>query len=581
MIHTSRNATLQPSLDDLGTPLAEATFCVVDLETTGSGPEATITEFGAVKVRGGEVLGEFSTLVNPGTHIPGFIAVLTGITNQMVVDAPSLSQVLPSWLEFSRGTVLVAHNARFDIGFLKRACEQFDYPWPGQMVVDTVGLARQALLPGEVPNVKLHTLADHFHASTQPNHRALSDARATVDVLHGLLERVGNLGLLTVDDLKEFEHRVSPQRRAKRTWATDLPEAPGIYIFYARRPGQQRQVLYVGKATNIRRRVRTYFTSSETRPRMDEMVRVATGVEAVVCATELEAEVRELRTIAAHSPRYNRRSRRQDKVAWVKLTCDRYPRLSIVTSPGDDQATYWGPFSSRSAAQEACEVIYDSYPLRQCTMRIGRKAAGAGCVLSELGKCLAPCQGIDPDGYHEVVEQVREALTTDLRPTVARVGQRIGQLSAQQRYEQADVLTARLRSYVATTQRFHRLVGFSRCRQIVAAQWVPGPSANPGWQIHVIRYGRLAAAATAAPGQDPMATADQAIRLAESVLPSPHGLPSCSVEEAERIAAWLERPGVRLMDIDGEWSMPLHSGIDGADLPRLALGTSSPAPAVA
>lgn len=96
MIHTSRNATLQPSLDDLGTPLAEATFCVVDLETTGSGPEATITEFGAVKVRGGEVLGEFSTLVNPGTHILGFIAVLTGITNQMVVDAPTLSQVLPS-----------------------------------------------------------------------------------------------------------------------------------------------------------------------------------------------------------------------------------------------------------------------------------------------------------------------------------------------------------------------------------------------------------------------------------------------------------------------------------------------------
>ena len=110
MIHASRNTTLQPSLDDLGTPLAEATFCVVDLETTGSGPEATITEFGAVKVRGGEVLGEFSTLVNPGTHIPGFIAVLTGITNQMVVDAPTLSQVLPSWLEFSRGTVLVAHK---------------------------------------------------------------------------------------------------------------------------------------------------------------------------------------------------------------------------------------------------------------------------------------------------------------------------------------------------------------------------------------------------------------------------------------------------------------------------------------
>ncbi|WP_341729001.1 DEDD exonuclease domain-containing protein [Brooklawnia sp.] len=573
MTYASQMAALQPSLDDLGTPLDEAVFCVVDLETTGSGPEASITEFGAVKVRGGEVLGEFGTLVNPGTHIPGFIAVLTGITNQMVDVAPRLAEVLPSWLEFSRGAVLVAHNARFDIGFLKRACEQLGYPWPGHTIVDTVGLARQALLPGEVPNVKLHTLADHFHAATQPNHRALSDARATVDVLHGLLERVGNLGVLTIEDLKEFEHRVSPQRRAKRTWAAELPEAPGVYTFYSQRPGQARQVLYVGKASNIRRRVRTYFTSSETRPRMDEMVRVATGVDAVVCATELEAEVRELRTIAAHGPRYNRRSRRQDKVAWIKLTCERFPRLSVVSSPADDQADYWGPFSSRSAAQDACQVIYDAYPLRQCTMRIGAKTAGAGCVLGELGKCLAPCRGNDPEGYAAVAGRVRQAFSSDLRPTVTLIGQRIAELSAQQRYEQAEILTSRLRGYIATTQRFHRLIGLSRCRQIVAAQWVGAPAPNSGWQIHVVRFGRLAAAATAPAGVNPLTTADEALRMAETVLPSPHGMPSASVEEAERIAAWLERPGVRLIDIDGDWSMPLHCGIDGADLPRLALGS--------
>ena len=114
----------QPSLEDLGTPLAEVTFCVVDLETTGSGPEATITEFGAVKVRGGEVLGEFGTLVNPQTHIPALIAMLTGITNQMVAQSPILGEVLPGFLEFARNCVLVAHNARFDVGFLKRACEQ-------------------------------------------------------------------------------------------------------------------------------------------------------------------------------------------------------------------------------------------------------------------------------------------------------------------------------------------------------------------------------------------------------------------------------------------------------------------------
>ena len=562
----------QPSLEDLGTPLAEVTFCVVDLETTGSGPEATITEFGAVKVRGGEVLGEFGTLVNPQTHIPALIAMLTGITNQMVAQSPILGEVLPGFLEFARNCVLVAHNARFDVGFLKRACEQHEQVWPAPAVIDTVALARQALLADEVPNCKLETLARHFRAATQPNHRALSDARATVDVLHGLLERVGNLGVLTLEDLKEFEHRVSPQRRAKRVWAQALPEAPGVYAFFAERPGQSRQVLYVGKSTNIRRRVRGYFTSSETRPRMDEMVRVATGVDALVCATDLEAEIRELRMIAAHSPRYNRRSRRQDKVVWVKLTTDHWPRLSIVGSPADDHATYWGPFTSKAAAQDACQALYDAHPIRQCTMRIGRNSSQAGCVLGELGRCLAPCTGTDHAAYLTMVEQVRRAMSSDLRPTVASVGQRIAQLSSQQRFEEAQVLTDRLRCYATTTQRWHRLVAMSRCPQIVAGRWVPNPAPAPGWQIHVIRHGRLAAAATAAPGQAPHPVAEEAVRLAETVLPSPQQLPAGSVEEAERIAAWLERPGVRLLEIDGDWSMPLHCGLNEADLPRLALG---------
>lgn len=565
-------AMTQPMFEDLGTHLSQATFCVVDLETTGAGPDAQITEFGAVKVRGGEVLGEFGTLVNPRQHIPPLIAVLTGITNQMVAQAPFLDQVMPSFLEFAGNAVLVAHNARFDIGFLKRACASLDLPWANPVVIDTVALARQALLRDEVPNCKLETLARHFRASTQPNHRALSDARATVDVLHGLLERVGNLGVATVEDLKEFERRVSPQRRAKRVWAQQLPASPGVYTFYADRPGQERQVLYVGKSTNIARRVRSYFTSAETRPRIDEMVRVATGVDAVVCATELEAEVRELRMIAAHKPRYNRRSRQQDKVLWVKLTTDAWPRLSIVNRVADDRATYWGPFSSRQLAQDACQALYDAFPIRQCTQRISRNSSAAGCALGELGKCLAPCTGTDRPAYLEVVEQLRAALTTDVRPTLTAVGARIAQLSAQQRYEQAQQLTNRLRSYTTATQRWHRLVGLARCPQIIAAQWVSAPAPAPGWQIHVIRHGRLAAAGTAAPGTPPRQLAAELERLAETVLPAPHDLPACSIEEAERVAAWCERPGVRLIEIDGEWSMPLHIGLSQADLPRLTLG---------
>ncbi len=141
----------------MGTPLSEVTFCVVDLETTGGGAEDTITEIGAVKVRGGEVCGEFQTLVNPNTTIAPLIQVLTGITNQMVADAPSLSASLPGFLEFARGTVLVAHNAAFDIGHLKRACADRDTPWPGNQVLDTLALARCILLRDEVPNFKLGT----------------------------------------------------------------------------------------------------------------------------------------------------------------------------------------------------------------------------------------------------------------------------------------------------------------------------------------------------------------------------------------------------------------------------------------
>ena len=146
----------QHSFDELGEPLREITFVVVDLETTGGSAQTeAITEIGAVKVRGGEVLGEFATLVDPGRCIPPQITMLTGITDAMVVRAPQIGAVLPAFLEFIRGTVLVAHNAGFDIGFLKAACRRLDLPWPKPAVVDTVHLARSVLSRDEAPSVRL------------------------------------------------------------------------------------------------------------------------------------------------------------------------------------------------------------------------------------------------------------------------------------------------------------------------------------------------------------------------------------------------------------------------------------------
>lgn len=571
VITMTAQAPYQPSFDDLGRHLATVPFCVVDLETTGSSADDTITEIGAVRVCGGEVTGEFQTLVNPGAHIPPLISVLTGITDAMVADAPRLPEVLPAFLEFAQGCVIVAHNARFDVGFLKRACDRYGYTWEHPDVVDTVGLARGVLMRDEVPNVKLATLARHFKVPESPNHRALTDARATVHVLWGLLERIGGLGVQTLEDLLEFTRGVSPQRRAKRVWANDLPASPGVYTFYADLPDRQgivrRQVLYVGKSVNIKARVRSYFTASEKRPRMEEMVRIATGVDAIPCRTPLEAEVVELRLIAAHEPRYNRRSKFPERQHWVKLTHEPYPRLSIVRQVRDDGATYFGPFGRRTVADQVLLALYDAYPIRQCTQRLSPAKAAARCALGDMGKCPAPCDhSISPEEYSTVAEGVRSSLSGDVRTVLTANRARLARLIGEERFEEAHLITERLAAFAHASARHHRLGSVAQCREIVAALLT-----DAGWQIHVIRYGRLVGAALARPGEVPQQVARDAVAVADQVpLPAP-GEQAAITEETERIAAWLETPGVRLMEIDGEWSWPLHAAINDGQLPLLAL----------
>ncbi|HUG83173.1 MAG TPA: exonuclease domain-containing protein, partial [Euzebya sp.] len=148
----------QPSLEDLGQPLIDTTFVVVDLETTGGSPTSDrITEVGAVKIRGGEVIGELSTLVDPGIAVPTSITALTGISSALVAGRPSIASVLPSFLEFARGAALVAHNARFDTSFLTAALQRLSYPPLDHPVVCTAQLARR-LVDDELGNRRLGTL---------------------------------------------------------------------------------------------------------------------------------------------------------------------------------------------------------------------------------------------------------------------------------------------------------------------------------------------------------------------------------------------------------------------------------------
>ena len=198
--------------------LAETTFVVLDLETSGGSPNlgAHITEIGAVKIRGGEIIGKFQTFVNPGTPIPYFITELTGITDEMVFDSPSINEAFPTLLEFlgsEHETVFVAHNAPFDLSFLKAAAVMHEYQWPKFAVIDTAKLARRVLSRDEVTNCKLGTLAEYFSATVSPTHRALDDALATVDVLHALIGRVGSLGINTLAELQKFSSKKSTVRK--------------------------------------------------------------------------------------------------------------------------------------------------------------------------------------------------------------------------------------------------------------------------------------------------------------------------------------------------------------------------------
>ncbi len=547
-----RGAAVQQTFDELGTLLREVTFVVVDLETTGGSVSAgsSITEIGAVKVCGGERLGEFQTLVRPSDPIPPFISVLTGITNQMVADAPSIAAALPGFLEFASGAVLVAHNAPFDIGFLRHNAAALGISWPHFEVLDTAKLARRVVTRDDAPNCKLSSLARLFRAATIPDHRALSDARATVDVLHGLMERLGNLGVHTLEELQTFSSRVSVAQRRKRHLAENLPSVPGVYLF---RDGRG-SVLYVGTSRDVRSRVRTYFTASETRSRMGEMVGLATIVQAVACTTALEAEVRELRIIAEHKPRYNRRSKFPERSTWLKLTVEPWPRLSLVTQVARDGATYLGPFGSRAAALSAMAALHDSFPIRQCAGRLARQPRGNACALAEMGKCLSPCDGTATvAAYSDTVARVRGSFTGSPSAVMETLRGRMLALSDDQRFEDATRQRDRLVSFVRAAVRTQRLSALTSCPEIVAAR----RNDQREWEVHVVRYGRLACAGMIPPGTDARAWTDALKTSAETVLPGFGPTPAATAEESEKILRWLEKPGVRLIDLDGEWSCPL------------------------
>ena len=522
---------MQASFAQMGTPLSEVVFVVVDLETTGGPPGAdAITEIGAVRVRGGAVESEMSTLVNPGRAIPAQITVLTGITNAMVAGAPPVGEALTAFLAWARldgeSTVLVAHNARFDVGHLRGAARALGLGWSEPTVLDTLGLARRAWSRADVPDHKLGTLAALVGSPIRPAHRALGDARATVDVLHAALEVLAPLGVTHLEDLATAADPVPARRRAKSRLADGLPSSPGVYQFLS----AAGQVLYVGSAVDLRRRVRSYFTAAEKRSRIANMLDTTVQVRAIPTPTEIEARVRELRLIAELDPPVNRRSRSPRSRPWLRPVGGPRPRLAattVLTLAQADGAV--GPFPSRAAlaqARRAVESALEMHPWDDPGVRTA---------------------GPDGAGIPDGAEAVRLALSGRVDLVALPLLERISALAAAERFEEAGMWTARLRSLLLAACRAEKARPLLACPHLIAARRRPGG----GWELVAVRWGRLAGSAITPPGADPRPAVRALRATAEVVAPPSRVGAAAGVEETLLLADWALDAGARIVEVDG------------------------------
>jgi DNA polymerase III subunit epsilon len=376
------------SLTDLA--LEDAPFVVFDLETTGTRPGSSrIVEIGAVRMLGFEPVASFERMVNPGFPVPETITRITGIQTRDVRRAARIERVLPEFIRFAEGAVLVAHNARFDVGFVDADLARLHGRRLAAPVIDTVMLARR-LLAGRVARMNLGTLAERFDTRVRPCHRALPDAEATAEILAILLGMAQEHGVRTVADAVAFSAPMRRPARARRNLARDVPSGPGVYLFRDARE----QVLYVGKATDLRARVRSYFSGPAQRRPVEHALAATERIEARPLGSELEAALVELELIA-------------------------------------------GPFRSRGEAQAAAQAVRSAYGLRTC--RPARPTDDGSCLTGLLGSCHAPCHGgAAAERYATAVEGARAWLEHgEGEHPLAALRQRMCALREAQRYEEA------------------------------------------------------------------------------------------------------------------------------------------------
>ena len=371
----------------------------MDLETTGGrAVHNRVIEVGIVRLSGGRVIDEYSTLVNPGTRIPYAIQQFTGITEAMVADAPPFAEVASEILERLEGRLFVAHNVRFDYGFLRsefhRAGIRFRAP-----LLCTVRLSR-ALTP-DIRGHNLDAVMCRYGIDCAARHRALGDARVLAEFLHIAGERFPAEQLGRIVDRLRAVPKLPPG--LDPSVAEEIPESPGVYLIY----GEGDALLYVGKARNLASRALAHFAEPTAR-REQELATLARRIEWIETAGAFGALVTESRLIKEQRPLFNRR-RRDSGELWVIRLGDNDAGPQATVQPldaADDAGDTFGLFRRQADAGRALEGIVREHQL--CTKRLGLEGGEGSCVAFQLGRCRGACIGREPAAVHAL--RVRLAL---------------------------------------------------------------------------------------------------------------------------------------------------------------------------
>lgn len=380
-------------------------YAIVDIETTGGSPVSSrITEVAIFLFDGGEIVDEFTSLINPECYIPPNITRLTGITNEMVASAPRFYEVARKIVEITKGATFVAHNVQFDYRFVQAEFKRLGYDYKRDTLC-TVKLSRKHI-PGHV-SYSLGSICQDLNIAISGRHRAAGDALATVKLFQKLLYVAPNL----VNQGQEIFSTLAPNLNPKTI--ADLPEVPGVYYLY----DSEGTIIYIGKSVNIRKRVLDH-TARPTTKRAAEMLTHIADVGFELTGSELIALILEADTIKQHLPKYNKRGRRRNTQMGVFSHTDKngYINLSIQGLSSDNGSPI-ASFDNQTEAQAFLYRMVDEFSL--CQKLSGLYSSPNACFHHQIGQCKGACIGEEPaDLYNERVEKAIASQTLGNRSFV-------------------------------------------------------------------------------------------------------------------------------------------------------------------